>query len=282
MSNSLLELLSLQEEKEFNGKIYGVATGIIVDIKDPENRGRVKVNFPWMCQEDSLRNVGEEGVRTDSYWARVATLMAGANRGSYFIPEVGDEVLVAFHHGDINRPYVIGAIWNGDDQPPEDMDGEGKNNFRTIESRSGHIIRFDDTRDKERIIIMSNRENRKGSGSPKAKNVKGHRIILDDTKGKEKIEIYDHKGENFLEIDSAKNKITIKTDKGDISLSAPIGKISLEANQIEIKSKTSAKIESGTNLDVKSNAPMNFESKATLEIKANAILTLKGSLIKIN
>ena len=94
-------------EKEANlQKIYGVVIGIVTNNQDPDKLGRVKVQFPWLSNED------------ESFWARIASPMAGDKRGIYFLPEVDDEVLVVFEHGDMRFPYVIGALWNGQDSPP--------------------------------------------------------------------------------------------------------------------------------------------------------------------
>jgi uncharacterized protein involved in type VI secretion and phage assembly len=111
---------------------YGVHVGIVVDVQDPEHQGRVRVRLPWAV----------DGDRRYEAWARVATLMAGAGRGSWFIPDVDDEVLLAFEAGDPHRPYVLGSLWNGKDQPPEQM-GAG-NDVRTIRTRSGVTIRMSD------------------------------------------------------------------------------------------------------------------------------------------
>ena len=79
----------------------------VKDVDDPNGEGRIRVDFPWM------------GGNNQSYWAPVATLMSGSGRGSWFMPEVGDEVLVAFDHEDVNHPYILGFLWNGKDKPPE-------------------------------------------------------------------------------------------------------------------------------------------------------------------
>ena len=87
-------------------KIYGVVIGIVRDLEDPQSMGRIRVYFPWMSDSNN------------SAWARVATLMAGSDRGSWFMPELEDEVLVSFEHGDPQHPYIIGFLWNGKDKPP--------------------------------------------------------------------------------------------------------------------------------------------------------------------
>jgi len=106
----------------------------VTNNKDEEGLGRVKVTFAWLAEND------------ESNWARIATMMAGNDRGSYFLPEVGDEVLIAFEQGSISTfLHVIGSLWNGKDKVHE-TNSDGKNNLRVIKSRSGHKIIFDDTK----------------------------------------------------------------------------------------------------------------------------------------
>ncbi|MGV9386411.1 phage baseplate assembly protein V [Nonomuraea sp. NPDC003707] len=125
---------------------YGVYPALVGDVRDPDGQGRVKVGLPWSP------DTGGSGYEA---WARVATLMAGGGRGTWFVPEVGDEVLVAFEAGDPRRPYVVGTLWNGADRPPESMDGAGRNNIRVIRSRSGHQIRLDDTVGSETLVVRT-------------------------------------------------------------------------------------------------------------------------------
>ena len=158
-------------------EISGVVVGIMTNNRDPVGIGRVKVRFPWRDESK------------ESGWTRAVTLMAGKGRGTYFLPEVGDEVLISFDHGDIHHPYVIGALWNGEDTPPE-ANTDGKNNIRMIKSRSGHKIILNDTEGEEKLEI---------------KTESGHSIVLDDTLGGEKIEIKDNKG-NSIAIDSVLDK----------------------------------------------------------------------------
>lgn len=113
---------------------YGVHVAVVTDNQDPSSLGRVKVKLPW--SPDS----GSESYET---WARVATLMAGADRGTWFVPDIDDEVLVAFEAGEPSRPVVLGAMWNGSDSPPETMTQD--NPKRTILTRAGVRITLDDT-----------------------------------------------------------------------------------------------------------------------------------------
>lgn len=204
------------------GRTYGVAAGIVTNNEDPEKLGRLKVKFPWLSDNNE----------TD--WIRMTTFMAGGGRGSFFLPEVGDEVLVAFEHGDINRPYIVGTLWNGVDQAPEN-NSDGQNNIRKIKSRSGHEIIFnDDNKAKqEKIEIRTNA---------------GHKVVLDDSAGKEKIEIIDKSGNNKFTIDSVQNSINIES-----------------AMQLNIKANT-----------------VEIEGTGSLTLKSTGILTIQGSLVKIN
>lgn len=109
-------------------KINGMVIGLVTNVSDPLQLNRVKLHFPWQ----------DDGHETD--WVRIATMMAGGGRGSMFMPEVNDEVLVAFEHGDPRFPYVIGFLWNGQDLPP----GQDVRD-RKIVSKNGHQIRFLDS-----------------------------------------------------------------------------------------------------------------------------------------
>lgn len=128
----------------WGGRWYGVAPATVIDIKDPDGQGRVQVTLPW-CPDSG-------GGRYEA-WARIATLFAGKDRGSWFIPEVGDELLVAFEHGDPARPYVLGGLWNGADTPPESMDGGGRNDKKAIKSRNGVVITIDDKQGQESLLL---------------------------------------------------------------------------------------------------------------------------------
>jgi uncharacterized protein involved in type VI secretion and phage assembly len=208
-------LLDTDHQREAANRLYGVMVGVVTNNQDPEGLGRVKVRFPWFSNED------------ESDWARIAAPMAGKERGIYFLPEVDDEVLVAFEHGDVRFPYVLGALWNGQDAPPAKND-DGKNNLRVIKSRSGHLIR------------------------------------LNDEDGKETIEIVD-KQKNSIVFDTANDTITITTSKDITLVAGSQGTIKLEAHKIEIKSSAETKIEAGAGLDLKASATMNIKG-ATVNI----------------
>ena len=116
----------------YGGRFYGAYPAVVRDIKDPDGQGRVKVALPWSP---------DGGGGSYEAWARLATLMGGKDRGSWFIPDVNDEVLVVFIGGDPRHPSVVGGLWNGKDTPPENMDGAGKNAIKKIKSRNGIMAR---------------------------------------------------------------------------------------------------------------------------------------------
>jgi uncharacterized protein involved in type VI secretion and phage assembly len=163
---------------------WGVYPALVIDIKDPDGQGRVKVRLPW-CPDN---NSGGYEV-----WARLAVLMAGNQRGAWFIPDPNDEVLVMFEGGDPRIPYVIGALWNGQDVPPETMDGAGNNFKKTIRSRNGVKVTLDDSDGQESMILET---------------PAGQRLSLKDGPGV--IEIQDSNG-NSLKFEAAGITLTAAT-----------------------------------------------------------------------
>lgn len=110
------------------GAIPGLAIGLVIDVNDPLKQGRVKLRFPWLDDE------------MESDWVPVAAPFAGDDRGVYFMPELEDEMVVGFIHGDFNHPVVLGAMWNGQAAPPSTDPRQ-----RMIRSKNGHTIRFVDS-----------------------------------------------------------------------------------------------------------------------------------------
>ncbi|MHC0066376.1 phage baseplate assembly protein V [Nostoc sp. UIC 10890] len=231
--NGIEFLLSNNQNHHF----YGVTVGIVTNNKDPERLGRIKVKFPWLSSEE------------ESYWARIVTLMAGNDRGIYFLPEVNDEVLVAFEQGDMNFPYILGALWNGKDKPPITNE-DGENNQRVIKSRSGHKIVLDDTEENEQIIIQ-------------------------DKTGKNKIVI--NSQENKMNIQVEKD-LTIET-KGKIILKSSDDDISIECKNLQITTQQNYQLEVGANCTIKAKAKYDLEAQSGLGIKcANGVKINDGSL----
>ncbi len=140
----MFDQIDIAERAVERQRLYGVYPAEVTDIKDPDGQGRVKIRLPWSPDG------GGAGYEA---WARLATMMAGAGRGTWFVPDPGDEVLVLFEGGDARRPYVVGALWNGSDAPPESMDGGGNNYTKSIVSRNNIRVTLDDTDGQETVTI---------------------------------------------------------------------------------------------------------------------------------
>ena len=194
-SNPLSELFDARLPAGLGGRWYGVFPALVTDIKDPDGQGRVKISLPW--------SPDAQGAACE-LWARLATLMGGNNRGSWFIPDVDDEVLVAFEGGDPRRPYVLGGLWNGRDTPPESMDGAGNNHKKVIRSRNGVKITLDDQDGQENLILET---------------PGGQKVTLKDGPGS--VEIVDSNG-NSVRFEAS--GITFNTS----------GRFSLTASMVEI------------------------------------------------
>ncbi|MEW9700881.1 phage baseplate assembly protein V [Paenibacillus sp. SI8] len=223
-------------------KVGGVMVAMVTNNNDPDKLGRVKLKLPLQETE------------TETDWVRIATLMGGKDMGSLFLPEVGDEVLVAFHLGELRQPFVIGMLWNPKNKPPAPTD---KNDLRKIKSRSGHELTFNDKSGEESITI---------------KTKKGQIIELVDKD--DSIEIADQSGNNQILIKGGSaNEITVKSSATKITLNAK-GDVSIEsAKEIKIKS---------TQVNIEASATMALKAAASLDIKSDGIINIKGSLVKIN
>ena len=130
--------------------------------------------------------------------------MGGPNRGSWFVPDVNDEVLIVFEGGDARRPYVIGALWNGSDSPPESMDSAGNNYRKVLRSRNGVKVTLDDTDGREQLILET---------------PGGQKVTLKDGPGV--VEIVDSNGN------------TVKLETSGITVNAA-AKVTINASQVEI------------------------------------------------
>lgn len=201
-------------QHQSDNRWLGVVIAVVTNTTDPDKMGRVKVKYPWITDD------------AESYWARVVGIGAGAGRGMFFMPEVGDEVLVAFEHGDFSRPYIIGGLWNGADQPPPDAQNAGAGDepkMRMIRSHNGHQISMYDTAENKVEIITEG----------------GHQIVLDD----------------------ANRNILIKSGGGlSITLDDGSSKITLESgNEVEIISTGNMKIQSSGNMDLQASGQVNIK-----------------------
>jgi uncharacterized protein involved in type VI secretion and phage assembly len=170
------DLVDTRLPRGLGGIFYGVYPATVTKIKDDSSQGRVRVKLPWSPDQSSG---GFEA------WARVATLMAGGKRGTWFMPEVGDEVLVAFAGGNPSAPFVLGMLWNGKDAPPESMDSAEKNDIKKIVSRNVVAITLNDKQGQEQFIVETPGGNsltlKDGPGSIEIKDSNGNTVTLDNS-----------------------------------------------------------------------------------------------------
>lgn len=205
---SLLEATTPSETMlEAGGHAKGVAVAIVRQNKDDSGHGRVKVSYPW------------HSLPQESYWARVAMPMAGKNRGVYFIPEVEDEVLVAFDRGDLRFPYVVGSLWNGVDKSPQ-TNADGNNDVRQIRSRKGHKLTFNDG--KKGLVQLELNDGKKLA-------IDDDGIVIDDGKG---------------------NSVVIKSNGGSIAIQAAT-KVEIKAPQISIEATGMLDLKAGPTMNLK-------------------------------
>lgn len=266
MGDSILDLLNSGRDETLPGsRVYGAVVGLVTNNKDPEKRGRIKVKFPWMTNDE------------ESHWARIATMDAGKDRGSWWIPEVNDEVLCVFEHGDVNFPYVIGGLWNGKDTPPTtgragDFNQDGKDNLRFIKSRDDHLLIFDEPRGitlrtaSGHVIDMHEGEGPAAGVHPAgitAETRHHHKLVMDKggaksgitlkSEGKAQLQLTDAPTrEVLLESHTGMQVVTLLPDvnnlnvsnfsPGGINIRCPSGTITLSALNIVIEGSVSVTI----------------------------------------
>ena len=242
----------LFEDIQSNRRFAGIMVGIVTNIEDPDNLGRVKVR---------LLNRSTPDHETD--FIRVMTPMAGSNWGMFFLPEVGDEVLVAFGDGDISRPYVLGSLWNKNNTQPAKVEEGGKNNTRIIKSKEGHTISFSDDTEKDPGIKIQTKQ--------------GLILNLLDKDGGKTMSLSDGSG-NMIEIKSDDGKGTFET-KTEITIKSDQGTIKLGSSGIEIKGGN-IKIE-GQQVSIKGTS-MKIEGSSDVTVNSSGVTNVKGSMVKVN
>lgn len=265
------------DETEDGGQanIYGVAIGVVKENWDKAHPGMIKA-------EISLGSSGKN--LTD--WIPVAVPYAGKEFGTYFLPEIGSQVLLAFHMGDINCPIVIGSLWNQTDVVPPETANE-KNTVKKIKTKGGNVITISEESGKEKISIQT-------KGELKAE--------LDDEN--QKIILQDKEGKNAISIDSKNGTMNFKSEKKAVfningqpmltldgegkAVKIKAGKIEIEADQsLTMKGQTagldgnSLKIQ-GQQLELTAKASMAIKANASLKAESSGMTEIKGSMLKLN
>jgi uncharacterized protein involved in type VI secretion and phage assembly len=239
----------------------GVTIAIVTDIKDKDAMGRVKVKYPMLSDD------------FESGWCRVLQLGAGGRRGVVWLPEVGDEVLVAFGMGHADDPYVLGGVYNGQDKPDQEWakhidSNSGAVSRRALVSRTGMVIEMVETASEERLTISTN------AGAQK--------ITLTQKSNK----AIDIASEGPVTV-TAKDAVTVTAQK-DVTVKTDTGTVSLKGNKVNIEATTDL-ILKGANvkIDAQVNAEMagintKLSGTGTAELSSSGVTTVKGTLVKIN
>ncbi|HUJ10356.1 MAG TPA: phage baseplate assembly protein V [Verrucomicrobiae bacterium] len=220
MDGELIDRLSSESETRSEFHAFSITTATVIDNIDSTGQMRVQVRIPWLPDIEP--------------WVRVAVLMAGPQRGTFFIPQVDDEVLVAFNQGDIRESYVIGCLWNGVDEPPttEENDAVSK---RMIRTPKGLQIVFDDDAPSIEVTIRPNQSSTDSGDTLPSILMNKDQIVLQRTAGTD-----DTKQSITLD----ENGITIEVSEGDITLKAAQGTVRIEAETNEQSSSSRTEIES--------------------------------------
>jgi len=224
-------------------RITGVVTAVVTDVADPDAQGRIKLRYPWLAEEGA-----------DSGWAPIAAPMAGRDRGYYYLPEVDDEALVAFEHGDIDHPFVLGFLHNGVDLPPyQDID----QHVRRVKSVAGHILEFDDRSGQESVRLRTN---------------SGHQLEMQDAE--HYIELHTPDGQK-IRLEDGPGKITLQTANGtSVVLDDAVGQI-----EMQTPSGTSVTA-SATGLAVQS--PVEVKIEATTVTVDAPVVTINAATVTVN
>jgi phage protein D/phage baseplate assembly protein gpV len=215
----------------------GVVPAIVTDVKDPKGMYRVKVKYPWLSPDYV------------SGWARLVQAGAGGTRGTVMIPEVDDEVLVAFEEGDPSRPYVLGGLYNAVDKavvPQTQVAPSGKVLERSFHSRTGHRLTFND-----------------GEAAPKQS--------IELVSGDKKVTVT-LAGENGVAISVLDQRKVIIDAAGDVEVTSK--------GNVKVTATASMELEAAT---VKIKATGSLEmSGATVKIDSTGPATVTGKPIKLN
>ncbi len=204
--------MTAPRSRALDKRYFGVAEALVVDVDDPQKEGRIKLRFPWL-DDTSV-----------SEWCRVAQVHAGNGRGAFFSPEVGDEVLVAFVHGDMRLPIAIGCLYNGQDKPPTHRQGTSKDQ-KMIRTRTGHELVLDDTSGAERVRITTQG---------------GHVLDLDDAGKKVSVTT---SGGHKVDLDDGGKTVTVEASGGPTIVIKSSGTVDVTAAGAVTVKAASAKLD---------------------------------------
>ncbi len=239
---------------------YSVMTGLVKNNWDKDHPGQVQVQL-------LMGNTAQASLN----WVRVMQPYCGNGYGEYFLPEINTEVIVGFLAGDPSSPVVLGCLWNTEDKAPEGKPNE-KNSVKSIRTKGGHELLFDETKDQEKIEIKTN------GGMDIRLEDKDKRITISDAEGKNLIQLDASKGVITIE---AKDKLVLKAGGEEmVTLDGGGKKIKIAAASVETEAKQSLKLK-GQNTSMEGSV-MELKAQGSLKAEASGALQLKGSICKIN
>lgn len=248
-SDSLAELVGGNDQR-LGQAPPGVTIGIVTATQDPEGLGRVRIKLPLLS--DQLQ----------TGWVRVAAIGSGAKRGVMFVPEVNDEVLVVFEHGDINRPYVIGSLWNNAKDTFNGMVDQGTTLERQLASRLGSKVRFIDAQKgdaKSGIVIEMD------DGATRI--FLGYKEVTIETKNRP------------LKLSNGRASITL--DKDDITIKGQ--KVTIEGmSDVVVSSQANVKVKGGANVAIEAAAQLSAKANAMASLESSGVTQVKGSMVQVN
>lgn len=261
------EIAARQVVKSETGdnRMNGVVLGVVKSNYESQMPGRV-------CVEITVRDTDADELR----WARVAMPASGKGWGHYFMPEVGDQVLLAFENGSIERPYVIGCI-------PKDSNKflknsvDADNQYKRIVTRNGNTLQFEDVTsgegDRDKIFLFTSGES--------------HKLILDNERGK--ILLEDEKGNNGIEIHTAAGNIRVKAEhkltlaignKIELTMNGDTGTVSLKCNKWKVEAVQSAGLSANGKFHI-SGGNVSMDAASTFKLSSSGITSLGGSPVMI-
>jgi uncharacterized protein involved in type VI secretion and phage assembly len=192
----MVQTTSVPRSRSCDRRFYGVCEGLVHDVDDPEKLGRVRVSFPWFDGDTIVE------------WCRVMQFHAGGGYGAFFLPEVGDEVVIGFVHGDMRVPIVLGGLYNGQDKPSTHRDADRKNE-KLIRTKGGHQILLNDSTDAKQVHVTT---------------AGGHEIDLND------------QNKQVLVATQGGHKVTLDDNAGTLSIETPSGQsVVLDGSTVKIK-----------------------------------------------
>lgn len=263
------EIAAKQVTKTDTGdnRIMGVMVGIVAENYSASAPGRVCVKIP--TRDDKANELK---------WARVAMPSGGSSWGHYFIPEVGDQVLLAFEQGNIEKPYVIGCLFKTSDNfLSGSMDSD--NGVKRIVTKNGSTLRFDDNVEELTGINMDKITLATGNNMNK--------VVLDNEK--QQITISDLMGSNEIVINSmtgkttiaASNKLVIQVGKTiEVTMNGLTGTVSVDCNKFSVDASTAVKMKSDMKVSM-SGSTVGISSSGRLALDSSGMAKLSGTPVKI-